>query len=95
MLGREMCFKQFSNEYFYIGKKCNSWCGLSKHCEDFSSMGVGSDQLWRPANIAGNFYTLNFVPEHINKISYATSFGLKEIRKNQKKKILSKVIKSR
>ena len=81
---REKRFKEFSNEHFDIGEKCDSWSGLSAHCEEFSSILVGSDQLWRPANIAGNFYTLNFVPDHINKISYATSFGLKEIRKNQK-----------
>lgn len=84
MRQREACFRKFSKEHFSIGEKCDSWAGLSKHCEDFSSIVVGSDQLWRPANIAGNFYTLNFVPEHINKISYATSFGLKEIRPNQK-----------
>lgn len=84
MLRREKCFKEFSDKQFSIGKKCDGWQGLSQHCENFSSIVVGSDQLWRPANIAGNFYTLNFVPDHINKVSYATSFGLKEIRPNQK-----------
>jgi len=81
---REQRFVEFRDKNFNIGEKCASWEGLSKHCLDFSSVVVGSDQLWRPANIAGNFYTLNFVPEHINKVSYATSFGLKEIRENQR-----------
>ena len=84
ILRREAEFAKFSKENFDIGPVCDSWHGLSKHCEDFSSVIVGSDQLWRPANIAGNFYTLNFVPDGINKISYATSFGLKEIRENQR-----------
>ncbi len=84
MLRREKCFQDFSDKHFSIGKKCDGWQGLSQHCEDFSSIVVGSDQLWRPANIAGNFYTLHFVPDHINKVSYATSFGLKEIRPSQK-----------
>jgi hypothetical protein len=84
MSHRENCFKQFNKNNFVIGEKCDSWTGLSAHCNDFSSILVGSDQLWRPANIAGNFYTLNFVPDHVNKISYATSFGLKEIRSNQR-----------
>lgn len=84
MTQRESCFKKFAENNFYIGKKCNSWAGLTEHCKAFSSVVVGSDQLWRPANIAGNFYTLNFVPENINKVSYATSFGLKDIRENQK-----------
>jgi len=81
---RENCFKAFGEKYFDIGKQFTSWSDLSHHCEDFSSIIVGSDQLWRPANIAGNFYTLNFVPESVNKVSYATSFGINEIRKNQK-----------
>ncbi|WP_026497117.1 polysaccharide pyruvyl transferase family protein [Butyrivibrio sp. WCD3002] len=81
---REKAFAKFHDEHFIIGPVCNSWEGLSDHCKDFDSVVVGSDQLWRPANIAGNFYTLNFVPNDINKISYATSFGLKEIRNNQK-----------
>lgn len=57
---------------------------MNRYCRNFSSVLVGSDQLWRPANIAGNFYTLNFVPEEINKVAYATSFGLKSVRENQK-----------
>ena len=85
MAERERCFLEFCKNNFSIGKKCNSWQGLSEHCKDFDSILVGSDQLWRPANIAGNFYTLNFVPLEMNKISYATSFGLKEIRKYQRK----------
>lgn len=84
MGNREKAFVKFKDEYFDIGDKCDSWDGLSQHCREFSTILVGSDQLWRPANIAGNFYTLNFVPKEINKVSYATSFGLKEIRADQK-----------
>ena len=87
MAQREECFFAFRNKYFDIGEKVDSWAGLSAHCRDFSSVVVGSDQLWRPANIAGNFYTLNFVPEDINKVSYATSFGLKEVRENQRETV--------
>lgn len=81
---RAACFKKFHDRYFEFGPVCESWDGLSKYCRDFSSILVGSDQLWRPANIAGNFYTLNFVPKEVNKVSYATSFGLNTIRDNQK-----------
>lgn len=81
---REKKFKEFHDKYFKIGPICDSWEGLRQYCLNFSSIVVGSDQLWRPANIAGNFYTLNFVPDEINKVSYATSFGLKSIRENQK-----------
>lgn len=81
---REECFQLFGEKYFNVGPKCDSWLGLTQYCEIFSSVVVGSDQLWRPANISGNFYTLNFVPDYINKVSYATSFGLNTIREEQK-----------
>lgn len=81
---REAAFSKFHDDHFIIGPVCDSWKGLSEYCKNFDSVVVGSDQLWRPANIAGNFYTLNFVPTEINKVAYATSFGLKEIRPNQR-----------
>ena len=40
---------------------------------------VGSDQLWLPSGLATNFYNLMFVDENKLKISYASSFGVKEI----------------
>lgn len=82
---RAALFKDFHDRYFKFGPICDSWKGLSERCDEYSSVIVGSDQLWRPANIAGNFYTLNFVPEEVNKISYATSFGLNNIRESQKR----------
>ena len=91
---REKAFAKFNKENFCFGPVCDSWKGLSEYCEKFGSVVVGSDQLWRPANIAGNFYTLNFVPDDVNKVAYATSFGLSEIRANQKdiaKSFLSRI----
>ncbi len=85
MSRRKKKMEEFKNEKFVFSPKCDSFAGLSAYCsENFDSVVVGSDQLWRPANIAGDFYTLNFVPDDVNKIAYATSFGLKEIRNNQK-----------
>lgn len=87
--------KEFRDKYFNFSEICDSWDGLTEYCEkEYDNVLVGSDQLWRPANIAGNFYTLNFVPDTINKISYATSFGLRTLRKNQKvpaSKFLSRI----
>ena len=45
----------------------------------YDAVMVGSDQLWLPSNIAGDYYTLNFVPEQVRKIAYATSFGISAI----------------
>lgn len=89
MQQRERCFHRFQNDFFSLGPICNSWSGLSEYCKKFSSVVVGSDQLWRPANIAGNFYTLNFVPNEVNKVAYATSFGLSSVRKNQEQAVVN------
>lgn len=60
---------------------------LGNKCKDnYSSVLVGSDQLWLPGNIAADYYTLNFVPETVNSIAYATSFGQSSLPKNSAKK---------
>ena len=46
---------------------------------------MGSDQLWLPGNIAADYYTLNFVPESVNTIAYATSFGQSSLPKDSSK----------
>ena len=81
---RKMQFKKFREKMFCFSEVRDSWDGLTDLCTEKSShVLVGSDQLWRPANIAGNFYTLNFVPDSICKIAYAPSFGLKNVKSNQ------------
>ena len=90
MANRKEQFEKFRKSKFVFSEVRNSWSGLSQLCQErYEHVLVGSDQLWRPANIEGNFYTLNFVPENVNKIAYATSFGLSEIRKNQSEKAKS------
>ncbi len=61
---------------FKFSDPFTSWNEIGEYCRRYSSVIVGSDQLWRPANIEGDYYTLNFVPDEINKIAYSTSFGV-------------------
>ncbi len=73
-------FKRFQNQYYkkfspvYYGYR-----SLCQGAKNYDSVLVGSDQLWTPGGLATNFYNLMFVPEEINKISYATSFGVSSI----------------
>ena len=53
---------------------------------NYNAVLVGSDQLWLPGNIAADYYTLNFVPETVNSIAYATSFGQSSLPKDSTKK---------
>lgn len=45
---------------------------------NYNGVLVGSDQLWLPNAAFSNFMTMRFVPDYINKISYATSLGVSE-----------------
>jgi len=84
---RYSAFVKFYKEKFVVSEKYNNWSSLSSACRKYSAVIVGSDQLWLPSNIAGDFYTLAFVPDDVKKISYATSFGVSKMPKKQKKKV--------
>ena len=59
---------------------------LKKGAHRYSAVLTGSDQLWSPAGLPTNFYNLMFVPESVRKISYASSFGVKNIPWYQKRR---------
>lgn len=80
-------FDAFGKKYFRLSSRYSSKEELGKKCdENYSSVLVGSDQLWLPGNIAANYYTLNFVPTTVNSIAYATSFGQSSLPKDSAKK---------
>ena len=83
---RYAAFDQFYQQKFTVSKEYASWTELSEGCRGYRAVVVGSDQLWLPSNIAGDYYTLSFVPDDIKKIAYATSFGVSKIAKGQEKK---------
>jgi len=72
---RSSAFERFENKYFKLSKVSNSMSELSNNCNMYRTVLVGSDQLWLPGNIAADYYTLNFVPDSVNTVAYATSFG--------------------
>lgn len=61
------------------------WKALGNQAAACDAVLVGSDQLWRPSNIAGEYFTLEFVPEKVKKIAYSTSFGVAELPKGMYK----------
>lgn len=78
---RNKKYKEFKKE-FNLSRSCTDYKGLTQLAKDkYSDIIVGSDQLWLPVNVVADYYTLNWVPDHINKISYATSFGVSNIPK--------------
>ncbi len=72
-------YKEFRRE-FNLSKNVSTYSELHKMAkEKYTDILVGSDQLWLPVNVVADYYTLNWVPDNINKISYATSFGVSTI----------------
>ena len=77
---RKEAFKVFKEEHFtklspvFVGYE-----NLKKGAERYEAVVTGSDQLWSPAGLPTNYYNLMFVPDGIRKISYASSFGVKQI----------------
>lgn len=80
-------FDAFSKKWFRLSEAYNSKAELHSKCaENYSAVLVGSDQLWLPGNIAADYYTLNFVPESVNSIAYATSFGQSSLPRDSMQK---------
>ena len=74
---RDIKFDDFAESIIRKSQVYVSLEDLANKCSDnYGAVLIGSDQLWLPANIAADYYTLNFVPDEMNSVAYATSFGV-------------------
>lgn len=83
---RRKIFCEYRNKY--IGPYSPVYRGylrLKSAAKSYDNVIVGSDQLWNPAGLESGFYNLLFVPDNVNKISFATSFGVSSISKAQQR----------
>lgn len=91
---RDSKYKEFRKK-FNLSISCPDYKSLSEMANaKYSDVIVGSDQLWLPVNVVSDYYTLNWVSDNINKISYATSFGISKIPDkyaDEYKKFLSRI----
>lgn len=77
---RKKAFEKFKEEKFVkLSPVFLGYEKLKKGAERYEAVITGSDQLWSPAGLPTNFFNLMFVPDKIRKISYASSFGVKQI----------------
>jgi len=94
MIVRKNVYAEFNKKWNKMLPLVKGWNGLSKQASEMDAVVVGSDQLWRPSNIVGSFFTLEFVPNNIKKIAFSTSFGVPELPSNlhkHAKKFLSRI----
>lgn len=90
---RDKKYKEFEQK-FRLTAPYKTYAELTEKCKDYSSVLVGSDQLWLPVNVVADYYTLNWVPDDVNKISLATSFGVSTVPDKYKesyKKFLNRI----
>lgn len=76
---RHQMYQNFNKKWNKMLPTVKGWDGLRKQAAEMDAVVVGSDQLWRPSNIVGCYYTLEFVPDNIKKVSFSTSFGVPEL----------------
>lgn len=82
---RNKKYKEFRKE-FNLSRRCKTYKDLTILAKErYSDILLGSDQLWLPVNVVSDYYTLNWVPDEINKISFSTSFGVSSIPKKYNK----------
>ena len=73
------------NRFTNLSRNVVGYEELQKLAAEYSGVFVGSDQLWSPGGITGNFHNLMFVPDDVHKFSYATSIGVSQLPKSKRK----------
>ena len=76
---RHQKYSDFNKTWLKMFLVVKGWRGLRDQASELDAVIVGSDQLWRPSNIVGGYFTLEFVPDDVKKISFSTSFGVPEL----------------
>lgn len=76
---RKKVYSDFYRKWNKMLPMVKGWKGLSNQAAKMDAVVVGSDQLWRPSNIVGGYFTLEFVPGNVKKIAFSTSFGVPEL----------------
>lgn len=85
MAERDNAFDKFCTSHFKVSRSFASWDDMAESSQkEYDAVIVGSDQLWLPSNVMADYYTLNWVPEKVKKIAYATSFGIGNIPQKYK-----------
>lgn len=91
---RKDTYNAFYKKWLKMLPLTKGWSGLSEQASQMDAVVVGSDQLWRPSNIVGSYFTLEFVPDNVKKIAFSTSFGVPELPSRlhkHAKKFLSRI----
>ena len=76
-------FERFKTKNIIYSPTITSRERLEDYIKKYDGVVLGSDQVWHPANLEMDYFTLSFVPSDIPKIAYAPSFGVSDIPTGQ------------
>lgn len=83
---RAKIFEEFKSSHCQYSPLISERSALKQYVMDYKAVILGSDQVWHPANLEMDYFTLSFVPDSIPKIAYAPSFGVAKIPNRQVEK---------
>ena len=86
IVNRNAAFADFLEKNFTFSKEIVGRYELKKYSKRYNGFLLGSDQVWNPMLLGGDYYTLTWAPDNSPIVSYASSFGVSEIPKYQKNK---------
>lgn len=86
LAGRETAFCEFIRKNMHFSETYIGRSALIRACDNYDCFVLGSDQVWNPMNLGGDYYTMTFIGSEKKKVTYAPSFGVARIPKNQEKK---------
>ena len=76
---RNSFFEKFSKTNFIASELIFNWKELALKSKDYSSVILGSDQVWHPINLGSHFYDLSWVDNSVPKYAFSSSFGVSQI----------------
>lgn len=86
LIKRTTKVNKFKATYFdALSDYYKGFAELSEGSKKYSTVFIGSDQVWGPLSLYSKFYNLLFVNDSIPRFSYASSFGISTILPWQKK----------
>ena len=81
---RNKKFEEFSKKYIRTSHPYEGYEKLKDGAKNYKAFILGSDQVWNPDNFDNHYFTLEFIPKEIPKITYAPSFGVSSIPEKQR-----------
>lgn len=84
LCSREDAFSTFIHDNMEFSQVYAGREALINGTKNYDCFVLGSDQVWNPMNLGGDFYTMTFIPDDKVKITYAPSFGVAKIPEKQK-----------